>query len=183
MSLPHQRLFGLAIVVALAVALAAPASQDKAGPAIASGKVVIPGTWTWNIETNKMGDVDLWWDATESGPSLQGKEGVHLALIDNHMFDNIDLEFLKKAKFTTQRVSRDELKPGAMLGVRTAKGNFAKLRVLRYFHSTSDFPEPEFASPGKLDWFRECKKKGYNLAARGRDDYHLQVEWVLYREK
>src|SRR5262245_27280143 len=140
MNIPRTAI--VAIVIAAALGWPSPAGpRGKAQVTIVTGKTVLPRSWTWNLDKHLVGAEvkdNLWW-------ATSGLAGA-VELLGDQMFDNIDLALLKKVTFSKGRVAKEQLKPGTLLAARSATGNLAKLRVLRYFHSKEEFPEPTFTS-------------------------------------
>ena len=65
------------------------------------------------------------------------------------------------------------LTPGTIVALRTSEGNVAKLKVLGY-RALHDFDFPE-ASALSQQW------RDSVLQQADCSNYHLEVEWVLYR--
>jgi hypothetical protein len=150
--------------------------DEKKGEETTKGQTVILGTWTWNIEKNKLGakeDADVYWEqATAQDQYLVPKGQAGLAVIDNKSFDKITREDLKSLKYSDKKLSNLSLTPGTVLALRTNQGNFAKLRVVKY-RQLHDFTFPEAKLLDK-QW------KEHVLEDQNRKNYHLEVEWVLY---
>jgi hypothetical protein len=144
-------------------------------------RTVIPGTWTWAIQTNKLGDKrsDLWWcHQTETEWYLVPRNGAALKVLTTP-FEKVDLNYLKAVKYSQERVpgsdNNNVLLPGTVLAVRTANGDFAKLKVIRYYKLH------DFTFPGsevlKDQW------KLFTLQRPDRDFYNIEVEWIFYKSK
>ena len=178
-----RRLFSVAILAGACLSSSAlwavplPKIEERPKP----NRTVIPGTWAWNIETNKLGGekADLWWSHhTDAERSLMPKNGAAVVVVTK-AFDKIDLADLKATKFGNEKISGSDndnkLQPGTVLAVRTTSGNYAKVRVVRYYrlHDFS-FPGSEVLTEG---W------KQFVLRKPDRDFYHIEVEWMLYPSK
>src|SRR5262245_14220861 len=134
----HTRLSGTLALAAALVARGAPEPHTQTS-ATASGKTILPASWTWDIRTSKVGATPpghLWWNMPGAG--LVGPAQV---LVTDQMFDNIDLAYLKRVAYSGKAIPQEKLTPGAIIAVRTLAGDHAKLRVVRYFHTKEDFPE------------------------------------------
>jgi hypothetical protein len=144
-------------------------------------RTVIPGTWAWSIETNKLGRdrSDLFWShKTNTERDIVPSNGASLAVI-TVPFEQIDLKYFKAVEFTDKSVAGSDnnnlLKPGTILAVRTVNGNFAKLKVIRYYTSHDfTFPGSEILND---DW------KQFSLQRPIIPSYHIEFEWVLYKSK
>ena len=66
------------------------------------------------------------------------------------------------------------MNPGTVVALRTNEGNFAKLKVVMY-RELHDFSFPE-AKLLDAEW------KAFVLKRPNTKNYHLEVEWVLYRK-
>jgi hypothetical protein len=86
----------------------------------------------------------------------------------------ITQEDLATLKFSYNSVANESLTPGTVVALQTEKGNFAKLKVVKYreLHDFS-FPEAKLLSAG---W------KTFVLKKPNSEYYHLEVEWILYRK-
>ena len=175
---PWMRRFYLAFVAALMLAVSG-RSDEKKGAEPAKGQTVILGTWTWDIETNKQGDlkgVDVKWEqATATEQFLVPLNGAGLIVLDKKKaFDKITRQDLATLQYSDKKVANDALTPGTVVALRTNEGNFAKLKVLKY-RALHDFSFPE-AKLLREDW------KQFVLQKPNTKNYHLEVEWVLYRK-
>ncbi len=83
-------------------------------------------------------------------------------------------EDLAGLAYLAKKLARDSLTPGTVLALRTTEGNFAKLRVVGY-RSCHDFSFPE-AKLLSAEW------RANGLKTPDQQNYHLEVEWVLYRK-
>ncbi len=147
-------------------------------PGTETGRTVILGTHTWDIETNQQNGpkvTGLWWhqvSATEQYLASIG--GLRLAVVLEKGFDTITQEDLANLRFSDTKLAKNRLTPGTLLAVRTKDGNLAKLKVLGY-RASQDFSFPE------ANLLTE-KVRAFFLTKPNRMDYHLEVEWVLYRK-
>ena len=128
-------------------------------PAPKANRTVIPGTWAWSVETNKLGKLDgsdLWWSPqTDTLRHLVPFNGAAISIVAEP-FEKIDLTYLKSVELMKGKLAgsgNNFLPPGTVLAVRTANGNFAKLKVVRYYTMQ------DFAFPGT----RFCPSPGNSL--------------------
>lgn len=134
----------------------------SAGAAEAVRSRVIPGTYSWDIESDSLepgNNVDLWWEhETETERQLTAQNGAALARIADRKFDEIDREYLESIQFHEQSIPGSDknnlLTAGTVFGLRTMEGDLAKLRVKRYLSG------------------------GGGVA-----NYDIELEWVLYELK
>jgi hypothetical protein len=177
MSNPWNRCFTLALVAALTLAVSG-RSDEKKEDEPTKGQTVILGTWTWDIETNKQGDekgVDVKWEhATAKEQFLVPLNGAGLVVLDRKEFDKITREDLAALKYSDKKLAYDSLAPGTVVALRTNEGNFAKLKVVKY-RELHDFSFPE----AKL---LDEKMRDFLLKHPNTKNYHIEVEWVLYRK-
>jgi hypothetical protein len=135
-----------------------------------------------NIETNKLGRLESsdlsWSQQTATERYLEPINGAAMKIL-TEPFDKIDLTYLKGVQLTKDKISGSDnnnfLQPGTVLAVRTVNGNFAKLKVTRYYKLH------DFTFPGS-----EVLNQGWKesvLQSPNRDYYHIEVEWVLYKAK
>jgi hypothetical protein len=185
MSKPWTRLLLVALVATLTQTVPG-RSDEKAGQhpigqtvlLPATTRTVILGTWTWDIETNRQGvdkGADVWWEqVTDREQLLVPRNGAGLVLFKTRAFDKITREDLAALKYADKGLANKSLTPGAVLALRTSDGNFAKLRVVKYreLHDFS-FPEAVLLDRGVRAFF---------LGQPNRKNYHLEVEWVLFRK-
>lgn len=178
----HQWTRVLAAAVLLSIAAGIGEARDSSRRrGSGSTRTVIPGTWVWTIESNRLGETgnsDLWWcHSDERRRCLAPRHGAELAIVKHCPFEDITPAFLKEdVVYTPGPVSgsdaRDELKVGTVLAVRTGKGGYAKLKVLRYY-SMHDFSYPGSEIVPK-EW-RALAPTLPNVA-----NYSMEVEWVYY---
>ena len=145
---------------------------------------VIPASFEWDLESDDVGangeTGDLTWryrNETERG--LVALNGAALVRIADGEFDEIDRSYLENTDYPRKIVpgslNNNRLRPGTVLGLRTAEGNYAKLRVKGYV-ALHDFSFPG-ASILTEDW------KEFALNKPNRTDYHIEVEWVLFEDR
>jgi hypothetical protein len=133
-------------------------------------RTVIPGCYTWTIETNKIGgdEADLWWRYDTE--RLLVPENVVTMAVMPLGFESVHLADLKSAKLDNQKIPASDLRPGTVLGVRTRKGSYAKLRVVRYYR------RHDFSFPGLTEDLRK-----FALSELDQDNYNIEFEWVFYK--
>ncbi|HEY7425339.1 MAG TPA: hypothetical protein VH682_13995, partial [Gemmataceae bacterium] len=152
--------------------------EENKGDELARGQTVILGTWTWDIETNKQGgkkEVDVWWEqVTNKEQFLVPRNGAGLIVLDKKAFDKITREDLRNLKYSNERLANDSLAPGTVVALRTNEGNFAKLKVVKY-RELHDFSFSE-AKLLRAEW------RAFVLKKPNMKNYHLEVEWALYRK-
>lgn len=153
-------------------------SDHKEGDGPAHGQTVIPGTGTWDIETNKTGDVmiaDVWWEQqSEKEQFLTPLNGAGITLIGQKAFEKISRQDLAALKYSDKKIAYDRLAPGTVVALRTRGGNIAKLKVIKY-RELHDF---SFAAAKLMDKQRRNHLKiGPNIK-----NYNIELEWVIYRE-
>jgi hypothetical protein len=144
---------------------------------------VMPGSWTWTLETNKVGNPvessDLWWSHNgRTERSLQASNGSAITVVAEP-FEKIDLKYLKSVQITNDKVSGSDnnncLKPGTVMAVRTANGNFAKIKVVRYYQM-HDF---KFAGSEVLTENMRVSM----LKEPNQENYHIEFEWFFFKCK
>ena len=109
---------------------------------ISSGSTVLKGTWAFDLENGTQGGVganfDIWWDqktAVARDMTPQNGAGIiNLGIVD---FNSINADSLQKLIYSTTPIPgnndpSNKLVPGDVFAVRTAQGNFAKVKVLSY---------------------------------------------------
>jgi hypothetical protein len=140
---------------------------------------VLLGTWTWSVAGNKLGSStgsDLFWQqVNDTERNLVPLVGAGWALIKDKAYEKIDREDLKKARYSTGKLSGQALRPGTVLAIRTRDGRFAKMKVVRYrdLHDTS-FPEARHLPP---EWVQMARSRPNTK------EYHLELDWVLFKDK
>jgi hypothetical protein len=153
-------------------------NKERKEDELAKGHTVILGTWTWNIEKNKQGgkeDADVFWEqVTDNEQFLVPRGQAGLAVLDKKSFAKISREDLRDLDYSNKKLANTSLAPGTVLALRTNEGNFAKLRVVKY-RELHDFSFPE----AKL---LDAKWREFVLQKPNTKNYHLEVEWVLYRK-
>jgi hypothetical protein len=187
MSNPWARWLLLALVATATPAVSG-RSDEKKGDESAEGQTVILetwgqtvilGTWTWDIETNKQGNkkgADVWWEqVTDKERFLVPQNGAGLIVVlGKKAFDKITQVDLAALSYSDKKLASDSLAPGTVVALRTTEGNLAKLKVVKY-RELHDFSFPE----AKL---LDEKTRAFFLKHPNRKNYHIEVEWVLYRK-
>ncbi len=170
----------LSMVVA-AVVLAG-CKRTDVGPAVgSSGTAIIPGTLSWDAETNAIDanePADFRWEqATPTERYLVPINGTKAAIVKHRTYEQVDGLFLKRWHMPQERISACDtdsvLAPGAVVAFRTAQGTLGKLQVVGYR------PLHDVSFPGA-----EALPEGWADRVAGRPDieqYHLEIEWTLFR--
>src|SRR5262249_23805039 len=150
-------------------------ADDKPRAAPAKGKTVLLGTWGWNADTDQQKDPkgpDVWWQRSGGQGYLVPRGKAGLAVVADKAFDKLTREDLAALKYTPDKIAGKTLTPGTVLALQTNQGNFAKLKVVGYRDSDDfSFPEAKFLSEDRRERLKKNPTK----------DYHLEVEWVLYK--
>lgn len=139
---------------------------------------VLLGTWTWDIETNQMGQrpgVDLFWQQVNARRAiLTPMNGAAVKIVDQE-FSTFSEGDLARLEFPKTSIAKADLRPGTVVAIRTSAGNFGKLRVKQYrtLHDTS-FPEAKYLSD---------RWKKFVLGQPNKEEYHLEVQWMLFGEE
>ena len=105
------------------------------------------------------------------------RNGAAVAVVSKP-FEKIDLADLQAVKYANESISgsdNNQLKVGTVLAVRTANGNYAKLKVVRYYKLH------DFSFPGSEVLTGRWKQ--FVLQKPDRDFYHIEVAWGLFRAK
>lgn len=97
-----------------------------------------------------------------------------LVVLGEKAFDEITREDLATQKYSREKVSNESLAPGTVVALQTDMGNIAKLKVVKYreLHDFS-FPEAQLLA---AEW------RAFALKKPNTKNYHIEVEWVLYRK-
>lgn len=147
-----------------------------AGGGPAEGRTVIMGTWYWDIESNRQGRIpksDLWWQQVDDVQQfLVPLAGTGITVLENWDFDSVGFEDLKALKYGRCPVENVRLEPDSVLAVKTAEGNYVKIRIAGYreMHDLS-FPDTQY---GRRSWF------AYLLTRPNKLRYHLEVDWMMF---
>ena len=180
----HEFGGGVAVIIgAGGCALGRPWEPGERAHPSALGRTVLLGTWTWDVESDSQGNnsqVDIWWEQeTGTARYLTPKNGAQLALLRGADYDSIGLKELQRARYSGERLSGSDsegvLRPGTVVAMKTAEGNYAKLKVLGY-RSNHDVSFKEAAIKGDA-W------KSRVLSRPERPNYHLEVAWSLYSQR
>ncbi len=168
---------------------------------------VIPGTWTWDVDSNSLGSgsySDFFWEQIDAtNRNLVPKNGAVAAVAAAKDFDGVDESFARRQQLSSAKISGSdrnaELMPGSIVVFRTSQGRYGKLQVIR-FRAIDDFGFPE-ASRLSQQW-RDFATTEFKLKPpRGnvveeivfrvkrlfrRDfprNYHLEVKWQLFQSQ
>jgi hypothetical protein len=152
--------------------------EDRPYSVVASGRTVIPGTFSWEVKTGVMcRQGDFWWEhVSETERYLAPQNGAMAAVAAGVNFDDIDAGFIRQQRLSKDKISGADaggiLAPGVIVVFKTATGAYGKLRVERFraLHDLS-FPEATVYEPS---WRTLALERPNNLR------YHLEVAWVLY---
>jgi hypothetical protein len=158
--------------------------KDRGFDLSAAGQTVLLGTYTWNAEADdfprfgkdKEKTGDIWWQQeTDSKQSLVPQNGALIIEVHDRNFAELTVEDLKVLRYSATPVSNKALIPGTVLALLTAEGNYAKLKIVGYraLHDFS-FREAAVLSEG---W------KTFVLNKGNKENYHLEVEWILYTKQ
>lgn len=171
----------LILVIASLVGVTSLSAQSGQADALAagipvSGRTVILGTWTWDIENNFQGrskTTDIWWQQMDDvRQALVPIGGSALARVVDRDYASLTIEDLVSLKYSRRPIENTQLEEGTLLAMRTAEGNFAKIRIIGY-RELHDM------------WFDDAKylSNGWKHGALTRPNrlkYHLEVEWTIY---
>lgn len=145
------------------------------------GQTVLLGTYMWDADANSFPDyrtskgrkADIWWQQVNNvKQNLVPSNGALIIQVHDREFATITAEDLKILRYSSKPISNEVLVPGAIIAIRTAEGNFAKLKIVGY-RSLQDFSfkEAEILREG---WKSMVESRPYQ------ENYHLEVEWVLF---
>lgn len=168
-------------LIALSFVVNVGAQKQEADPSsftfVETGQTVIMGTWNWDIETNSQGPsptLDVWWQQVNKVDQfLVPKFRTSMAVIKDKSYELVDVDDLFGAEFAKRPIRNTLLTPGTVLAMKTTEGNFAKIKVIGYrdLHDFS-FVDARFA---RESW------KYFIWNSPNRPNYHLEIEWTLYR--
>jgi len=82
-------------------------------------------------------ECDIWWEQIDrTRRRLVPRNGAELAILEMINFEDVTLEDLLSAQYSKDDIVADDnnnqLIPGTIIGIRTSKGNYAKMRVDGY---------------------------------------------------
>jgi len=146
-----------------------------------TGRTVLLGTWSWDIEGNAFDagkSADVWWQQVSIVERyLNPQNGAQLSILKNVDYKDVHLDTLRRANYGSNKLSGSDRHPllsyGTIIGIKTAEGNYAKVKVLRY-RSTHDFSFKE-AKHLTSNWRRIMKNRPVVK------NYHLEIQWTLFR--
>ena len=150
----------------------------------AAGQTVLLGTYIWDADADafpaserlsgKTGDI--WWRQERlDKQSLVPLGNTLIIEVRDRDFAGLTVEDLKVLRYSPKPIANDRIVPGAIIALRTSEGNYAKLRVVGY-RPLHDF---SFKEAVVLD---ACWKT-FVLKKSNKENYHLEVEWVLYTKQ
>lgn len=108
---------------------------------LSKGQTVLLGTCSWDIESDSFSrrrepgyrNADIWWQQINTDrQKLTPLNGAMLALVRGQDFEKITKQELKRILYSKEGIFNSNLKPGTTVAIRTAEGNFAKLRLIKY---------------------------------------------------
>ncbi len=109
---------------------------------ISSGATVLKGTWTFDLETGVQGGIgpgfDIWWEQmTDVARQMMPQNSARLLNLGNVDFNSLTADGLQKLTYQATPIPgnndlTNKLIPGDVFAVKTAQGNYAKVRVLTY---------------------------------------------------
>lgn len=145
------------------------------------GQTVLLGTYMWDADTDTFpgyrtiegGKADIWWEQIDGvKQKLVARNGALIIQIHDREFATITADDLKIIRYSSKPISNENLIPGAIIGIRTAEGNFAKLKIVGYRPLQDfSFKEAEFL---RGNWKAMAQSRPFQ------QNYHLEVEWVLF---
>jgi hypothetical protein len=170
------------LAISILFAYAQESKENQLFKETSKGQTVLLGTWVWDIEANsfpKRSDSewkrgDIWWEQ-DTTQFLVPRNGSGLSIVLSLPYENITPEGLTNMQYSQEKIPNSYLVPGAIVAVRTTEGNLAKVRVIRY-RELHDF---SFKESENLD----SDQKRFLLSEENEKNYHLEVEWVLYRKE
>ena len=159
-----------------------PWSQEKASSAkeLAHGQTVIMGTWSWDIEIDRQNNFnasgpDVWLEQRRVGPHLVPMGKAALAPITTaKAFAQLAHDEVADAKYSREAVEGTFLKVGAIVGLKTNEGNYAKLTVIGY-RDSHDF---SFESAKLIP----ADRRAVTVSRPNIPNYHLELRWVLWEK-
>ena len=153
-----------------------PSPPPKDAKESARGQTVVLGTHFWQIGGAQPGKgrADFWWEIINAKDRcLVPQGGAAASVVAGKRFEELTRADLAKLTYAGNKIPGAALVPGTVVAVRTTQGNYAKLKVVRY-HDSHDvaFQEIGTANPAWVLLLLRRPKM---------ENYHLEVEWVLYR--
>ena len=120
------------------------AHGDEEGPKVRH--TVLVESTSWNAETNVLSldnAGDLRWHRPngERMNLLAPGDESGIKLLKTSKFEALSFDHLSRVKFSKTPIPQRDLQAGAVVAVRTAAGNFAKLKIVR--HLTNDELTPK----------------------------------------
>jgi hypothetical protein len=180
-----QLIFTLLIVLVCSFVIQAQIKVEEPNYGLsAAGQTVLLGTYTWDAETDSFPSFgkaeekkgDIWWQQeTENKQSLVPRNGALIIELRGKDFGEFTIEDLKYLKYSLKPIPNEALVPNAVFGLLTPEGNYAILKIVGY-RALHDFSFKE-AAVLRESW------KTFVLNKTDRENYHLEVEWVLYTKQ
>lgn len=150
----------------------------------AMGQTVLLGTYMWDADTDTFPGYrtiegrksDIWWQQVDSiKQKLVPLNGSLIIQIHDREFATINADDLKILRYSLKPIPNENLIPGAIIAIRTAEGNFAKLKIVGYRPLQDfSFKEAEILREG---WKSMVQSRPYQ------QNYHLEVEWILFTKQ
>ena len=142
-----------------------------------SKRSVLPGDFTWDLESNQFGGrnpgIDVWLSHTDPENSVLRPVNDTGMVVLRREFGQLTREDLVGAAYHHRTIPLNKLTPGTVFAMKTLDGNFAKLRVIRYrSRHDVDFDEARHLSN---EWLRAA------FAEEDDPQFHLEMEWVLLK--
>jgi murein DD-endopeptidase MepM/ murein hydrolase activator NlpD len=141
-------------------------------------RTVILGTGTWDMDSNRQrvcnDECDIWWELVDDRVQyLVPQNRASLAKINDTNFDRVDVKFLRRLEYKSDKIPSSLLAPGTIVGVRTNNGNFGKIIIISY----RDLHDLNFAD---AEWLTSTSRN-YILNEPNKSNAHLEVDWFLYK--
>jgi len=140
--------------------------------------VTLLGTYTWDVESGKLGgsdsNVDFWLEKIDAvTTNLMPRNGTTVE-VTKKSFASLDKAYLQQFPiFRDGRVSNSDIKIGTVVMFKTAEGTYGKLRIVG-FKSSHDFNFKE-----AKEYLSDSYKK-YSMGKPLNKKYNLVVEYVLF---
>ena len=114
----------------------------RSATVVSSGSTVLKGTWAFDLETGVQGGIgpefDIWWEQmTDVARQMVPQNSARISNLGNVDFNALTADGLQKLDYQAAAIpgnndATNKLLPGDVFAVRTAQGNYAKVKVLTY---------------------------------------------------